>query len=317
MRRTATPPVPRAAKREEGLVATLGHEPQVVTIALDYLLQRRHSIGEVVVVHTTAPHVVTGLRAIEREFVGGYYPSIEFRAVPVESDGRPLDDFRTEGHVQAAMRALYLAVRDIKRRRKTVHLCLAGGRKVMGVAAMVVAQLLFGPDDHAWHLLSEGWTPGTSRQMHAAPGQAVTLVPVPVLRWTDSAVMLAALAHLEDPAEAIRRYEEIVRGERMRRRREFVERWLTPAERDVVRLACRGLDNAAIARRLGRTERTVANQLTRVYAKLGDWLGFVGPPASRPLLLAELVPYFELTGASGMVPGVDSHSDRDYPAMRG
>jgi CRISPR-associated protein Csx14 len=294
MKRAAAQHVPSTEWRGEGFVATLGQEPQVVTLALDCLLQRRHAIGEVVVVHTIAPTVVKGLRAIEREFVAGYYPAVTLRAVPVESHDRPLDDFRTEDHVQAAVRALYVAVRDLKRRRRVVHLCVAGGRKVMSIAGMVVAQLLFGPDDRVWHLLSEQGTPGAFRRMHTTPGGTVVLVPVPVLRWTDSAVMLAVLAHLEDPAEALRRYEEIVRGERMRRRREFVERWLTPAERQVVQLACQGLDNVTIACRLGRSQRTVANQLTAVYGKLQEWLGFAGPPATRPLLLSELVPYFEL-----------------------
>lgn len=147
---------------------------------------------------------------------------------------------------------------------------------------MVVAQLLFGPEDRAWHLLSEGWAPGAPRKMHLELGDVVHLVPIPVLRWTDSGVMLAALAVLDDPLEAIRRYEEIVRGERMRSRRGFVGRWLTLAEGDVARLACRGLDNAAIARRLGRSPRTVANQLTAICDKLEDWLGFQGPRLTGP-----------------------------------
>ncbi|MDR7416251.1 MAG: CRISPR-associated ring nuclease [Armatimonadota bacterium] len=283
----------RSTDRGEALVATLGHEPQVVTISLDVLLQRGHQIGEVTVVHTASPAVLRGLREIRREFASGRYPAV-LRSVPVRGEAARLDDFRTEADVWALLSSLYRAVREAKRRHAVVHLSLAGGRKVMSVAAMVVAQLLFGPEDRAWHLLSEGWTPGSPRRMHLDPGEPVHLVPVPVLRWTDSAVMLAALAELDDPAEAIRRYGEIVRGERMRRRREFVERWLTPAERDVARLACQGLDNAAIARRLHRSRRTVANQLSAVYGKLQEWLGFAGPPASRALLLAELAPYFEL-----------------------
>ncbi len=286
------------ASRGEGLVATLGHEPQVVTIALDLLLQQKRPVREVTVVHTTSPPVLEGLRAVRGEFSGSRYPGVRLRAVPVRGEGGPVDDFRTEADVRSLLGALYRAVRDAKRAHSVVHLSLAGGRKVMGVAGMVVAQLLFGPEDRAWHLLSEGWAPGAQRRMHLEPGEAAYLVPVPVLRWTDSGVMLTALAELDDPLEAVRRYEEIVRGERMRRRREFVERWLTPAERDVARLACQGLDNAAIARQLGRSRRTVANQLTQVYAKLADWLGLLGPPVGRPVLLAELAPYFEVVAPS-------------------
>lgn len=44
---------------------------------------------------------------------------------------------------------------------------------------------------------------------------------------------------------------------------------LTPAERAVALLAVEGLSNAEIAERRRATPKTVANQLRRVYAKLG------------------------------------------------
>ncbi|HJL14651.1 MAG TPA: helix-turn-helix transcriptional regulator [Sandaracinaceae bacterium LLY-WYZ-13_1] len=44
---------------------------------------------------------------------------------------------------------------------------------------------------------------------------------------------------------------------------------LTPAEREVCRLASRGLSNQAIARERGVAPRTVANQLRRIYEKRG------------------------------------------------
>jgi CRISPR-associated protein Csx14 len=284
-------------------VATLGHEPQVVTVALDALLHQGRALSELLVVHTSAPAVLEGLRAIRREFASGRYPTVRLRSVPVKGETGKLEDFRTEEDVRALLSTLYRAVREAKRHHGVVHVCLAGGRKVMSVAAMVVAQLLFGPEDRVWHLLSEGWTPAAPRRMHLAPGEEAHLVPVPVLRW-------------DDPGEAIRRYQEIVRGERMRRRREFVERWLTQAEREVAQLACAGLDNAAIARRLHRSPRTVANQLTAVYAKLQEWLGFPGPPVSRPLLLSELAPYFELVEASKSRVGSVSQSGREHSLMR-
>jgi CRISPR-associated protein Csx14 len=292
-----------ASIRGDGLVATLGNEPQVITITLDLLLRQGYPVHHVIAVHTASRQVLRGLTLLERELAGPRYARVTFKPALVCDANKRVDDFREEADVQSLLRVLYLAVRDVKRSCRVVHVCVSGGRKVMGVAAMVVAQLLFGPDDHVWHLLSETWRPGTPRRLHVAPGEKAHLVPVPVLRWTDSAVMMAALAELDDPIEAIRRYEDIVRGERMRRRREFVERWLTRAEREVAFLACRGLDNPGIARQLGRSERTVANQLTSVYAKLRDWLGFSGPAVTRPLLLSELVPYFEL-------------AERSHPALR-
>ncbi len=44
---------------------------------------------------------------------------------------------------------------------------------------------------------------------------------------------------------------------------------LTPREMEVLRLLAQGLDNAAIARRLVITKRTVQNHVSTIYAKLG------------------------------------------------
>ncbi len=46
-------------------------------------------------------------------------------------------------------------------------------------------------------------------------------------------------------------------------------RALTDAEYDVARDAIEGFSNAEIARRRGRSARTVANQLASIYRKLG------------------------------------------------
>lgn len=44
---------------------------------------------------------------------------------------------------------------------------------------------------------------------------------------------------------------------------------LTPAERAVLRLVAQGLDNQAIARQLGKSEKTVRNQVSSIFDKLG------------------------------------------------
>ncbi|MDB5096305.1 MAG: two component, sigma54 specific, transcriptional regulator, Fis family [Cyanobacteria bacterium RYN_339] len=48
-----------------------------------------------------------------------------------------------------------------------------------------------------------------------------------------------------------------------------VESALAPRERDILQLLSAGLSNAAIADRLGLSERTVRNRLTLLYTKLG------------------------------------------------
>jgi CRISPR-associated protein Csx14 len=278
------------------LIATLGSEPQVVTITLDRLRAEGIAIDQVVVVYTAAEVVQSAMAKVAGEFDGAVYPNVMLKTAPIVDARGAISDFRDDADMRALLTTLYREVRDAKRAGRTVHLCVSGGRKVMGIAAMTVAQLLFDANDRVWHLMSEGWEPGSAKRMHVRPGDQVWLVPVPVLRWTDSAAMLAVLGELDDPMDAIRRQETLARGEAMRRRRGFVERELTRAERQVVALACRDLDNAAIARQLHKSEATVANQLTSVYAKLNEFLGFPARAPDRVSLVAELAPYFALKG---------------------
>lgn len=286
----------RKTPRSQTLIATLGSEPQVVTITLDRLLADGYAIDQVVVVYTAAEVVQSAMAKLAGEFDGAVYPNITLKTVPITGARGAITDFRDAEDMHTLLTALYREVRDAKRAKRTVHLCVSGGRKVMGIAGMTVAQLLFDADDRVWHLMSEGWEPGSSKRMHVLPTDQVWLVPVPVLRWTDSAAMLAVLGELDDPMDAIRRQETLTQSEMMRRRREFVEKTLTRAERQVVALACAGKDNTEIARQLHKSEATVANQLTSVYAKLNEFLGFPNRNIDRAVLIAELAPYFALKG---------------------
>ena len=275
------------------LIATLGTEPQVVTLALDLLQAKGYPIAEVIVVHTAGKVVAPALRRLSEEFARATWP--RYRTVVVEGESGPIDDVSTEAHTAALLRTLYRVVLAEKRAGRLVHLSIAGGRKPMAVYGMVVAQLLFDENDRVWHLLSEGWQPGDERVMHVRPGDRVWLVPIPVLRWSNVSPVMTELAARDDPWEAIQAQRAMRREEEFQRKREFVQRRLTLAEREVVRLACLGLDNAAIARRLGKAEKTVANQLTSIYAKLHEWRGFrEDVRVGRAVLVAEFATYFAL-----------------------
>ncbi len=276
------------------LVVTLGVEPQVVTIALDNLLSRGEKISEVSVIYTESPKVRESLKTVEGEFARMIYPGVRLRRFPVISSDGPVKDFCTEKDLQALLRTLYGEIRRVRRESRIVNLCISGGRKVMGIMAMVVAQLLFGPEDRVWHLVTEGWQPGADRRLHIPPEEKVWLVPVPVLRWSEAGILMHTVAEMSDPDEVLAWYEKLDRAARIKRQREFLERWLTRAEREVVCLACRGMDNAAIAVALFKREQTVANQLRGVYEKLRDWLGYPDGNVDRHKLIAEFAPYFAL-----------------------
>jgi CRISPR-associated protein Csx14 len=280
------------------LIATLGSEPQVVTLTLDQLLQRGYPIDLVIVIYTVAEPILEAMERILGEFASAHYPHIALRAVPVMDERGTVPDFLSEADLRALRKTLYREVQENRRQKRTIHLCISGGRKVMGISAMVVAQLLFSAEDRVWHLVSQGWKPGSEVRMHAAADDQICLVPLPVLRWTDSLGLLAAFGELDDPEEALQRRERLAQADDLRRAREFIERKLTRAEREVVRLACLGWDNAAIAAHLVKSEATVANQLTSAYAKLNEFLGFPSRPPDRAVLVATLGLYFALEEVS-------------------
>jgi CRISPR-associated protein Csx14 len=284
----------------ELLIVTLGSEPQVITIALDSLLSSGHNIDRVAVVYTVAPVVLDALKRVKAEFESGFYGDITLDTLSLHGQYGEIQDFRNNSDVQALLQLFYQKIRDAKKTGKVVHLCISGGRKVMGIMAMVAAQLLFSPQDRVWHLITEGWRPGDDQIMHPADSQQRTMVEVPVLRWEDASLLLN-LVQIDDPTEALRWQDGFARNKLMRRRKEFVERKLTRAERQVATLVCQGLDNTTIAAKLRKTERTVANQLTSVYNKLNEWLGFPDVTVGRSILIAELAPYFAIVKERSMM----------------
>ena len=281
-------------ENEEVLIATLGVEPQVVTIALDQLLACGRSIAEVTVVYTFGPGVGEALTTIEDEFESGAYPGVMLRKAPIIGSSGPVVDFFSEDDLRSLLRTLYVEVRRARQCGKTVHLCVSGGRKVMGIMGMVVAQLLFSPEDCVWHLVTEGWRPSAARKLHLLAGDRAWFVPVPILRWAEAGTLIRTAAELDDPGEVVAWYERLDRNSKRRRQQEFIRHWLTGAEREVVRLACRGLDNLDIAKALGKKEQTVANQLRNVYEKLREWLGYPQYNVDRSVLIAEFAPYFSM-----------------------
>jgi CRISPR-associated protein Csx14 len=71
----------------------------------------------------------------------------------------------------------------------------------MGILRMVVSQLLFGPEDKVWYLITEGWKPGEAQRLHATGKDKVWLLPVPVLRWSEAGTLIQIVAELNDPTE--------------------------------------------------------------------------------------------------------------------
>ncbi|MEW6505275.1 MAG: CRISPR-associated ring nuclease [Chloroflexota bacterium] len=271
------------------LISTLGSEPQGVTWLLDWLLAKSFPIGEVVVIHTQAEVILRAVEVLRAEFPQAY-PRLRLRLTPLTDGGRPVEDIASDGDIWALLRAFYREIRAARRAGQTIHLSLVSGRKTMAVFGMVAAQLLFSREDHIWHMISTTAWSGAVKGLHAGPADEFRVIEVPFLRWGDQAAARLLLEGPEDPWEALRRPPAYAEAEINQRKWRFWQQRLTPAERMAAELLVReGLDNAGLARRLGKSPRTVANQLSRVYRACEEWLGM---PVNRAVFIAEFAPLF-------------------------
>lgn len=277
--------------KPETMIATLGVEPQVVTIALDKLVSAGKNIQKVIVIHTEHPAIKEALSVLEKEFISAY-PDFSLHAAAISGPNGYIKDLLSKSDLNCLLQTLYLVIRQERQEGRIIHLCISGGRKVMGVMAMVVAQLLFGPQDQVWYLITKGWAPGSNRHLHTDDAAQSQLVPVPVLRWREAGTLIETVGVLSDPQEVLTWYQRLTERAEEKRRDEFVKRWLTPAERQVARLACLGYSNAAIASELNKREQTVANQLGSIYEKLREWLDYPEYNVDRSVLIARFAQYF-------------------------
>lgn len=281
------------------LVATLGVEPQVVTLTLDALRGHGFPVVSAFIVHTNPllPSVRDALQRLrqERNFYQRCQPPVRFTFVPICSGDHFPQDIATEGDVALLLRVLYRTVADQKRKGHRVHLSIAGGRKVMTAMGMVVAQLLLDERDRVWHLLSEGALLQT-KAMHADDPNEVVLVPVPVLRWSLLPSTVQELLVWDDPYRAIQRQRELQQHQRWQILNTFWAQ-LTTSEREVVEALVRyGGTIAELSKHLNRAPKTVANQLQSIYAKYRDSFGLLATVKVRDRLIADFAPVIAAMG---------------------
>lgn len=288
-------------KGPHALAATLGTEPQVVLLALARLVQQGWPIAKCLVFHTRSPQA--GIRAALAR-LQELWPSWS-RGADLECAALPLADLDSQEALVRAYRVLRQGIQGLKEAGFTVHLCVSGGRKPLVLAAFLTAQFLFGPQDHLWYLYSP---PGKEKldPERLLEDPRVRLLELPVPIWTSLPVFLQAVGRYQDPWTAAEVQRHLVRQTQQSHvARLYFER-LTPAEQKVVQeLVLRGGTNQEIAKRLGKSPRTVGHQLASVYEKLRRELG-PAVPADRTTVASLFAPLLRLgqtTDDVGPSPG--------------
>ncbi len=269
------------------LIAPLSTEPQAVTILLDWLLAQRYPITEVIIVHTAGIVIQPSIDLLDHEFSAKYYPaSIRYRRCPILGIGSVIDDIRNDNDISAFLKTLYQTLKEARKEYTVIHLSIVRGRKTM-----VAAQLLFREHDNIWHMVSNKRNSENVKQMHIDVNNDIHVLQVPVLRWSDAATV-SAILEADDPWRAIERQRHFSHHEKIRRQREFLERYLTSMEKNLLIALCQhGFDNAGLAKALNKQEQTIANQLSRIYRKFDEWRELPAGSATRSALIAEFAPY--------------------------
>lgn len=269
------------------LVATLGSEPQVVTLTIDTLMTQNETLDQIIIMHTSPSYepIQVALETLKNEFKENslYRKYLQAQFLPITSQGEPVSDITTSHEALAVFRSIFKVLAELKASDHRVHLCAAGGRKAMAMYSMLAAQLLFDENDRLWNLVSKP-TLVQERRLHAHPGEAA-LLRIPVLPWQIG----------------------------LPQKKQFIETKLTPAEAEVLKLAAHhGLSDKEIALRRSTTPKTVGDQLSSVYGKLREFSGFrEDVNIDRRTILREFNPYFEVVDA------LDADGASGYPEDSG
>jgi len=236
----------------------------VVTFALDALLAQGETISQVVVLHLSPENarVQLALTQLSREFTDDFYTRgglpCRFRHIVVHDGPQPLLDIQNAADAAATWRVVHELISTLKSQDWRLHLCLAGGRRMMGLLAMSAAMLLFGHYDRLWHMYTPDEFLARAHDgaiMHARPEDGVRLIQVPVAPWGAYFPALRALAQTT-PEQAIAVQTRWLDQAERARCRAVVQR-LTPRQLDVLRAFATGQRPQQVAETLSVTVKTV------------------------------------------------------------
>jgi CRISPR-associated protein Csx14 len=186
---------------------TMGGQAQVVTFALDALLAQGETLTSVIVLHLSAenPRVRRALAQLAAEFAGERYRGhpMTLRHVPLHVDGRALPEIQTAREAEGAWALGRDVLATLKRDGQRLHVCIAGGPRLLALTLTTAAALHCDHHDRLWHLYTprafiEQAHDGTI--LHAPPAAGVTLLPVPLIPW---GAYLPGLRTLTQPTPSI------------------------------------------------------------------------------------------------------------------
>lgn len=253
-------------------IATLGGQPQVITLALDLLFAQGICISEVIVVHlsTQNPRYQAALSRLAQEFAGERYAGhpCRYRPHAIQLGAQVIDDLATDMATDATLNTFHLLIQRLKQQGAVLHLCISGGRRLLGMLALSAALLYCDQADRIWHLYSSDAVRALTNQgavLHLPPSLDVRLVRVPVPPWGHLFPVLRTPPDVGAGAVLEAQTSAIDAGEHARCGNVWEQ--LTPRQCDVLRAFAGGLTPQEVAEQLTITLATVNTHKTAIFGE--------------------------------------------------
>ncbi len=242
---------------------TMGGQAQVVTFALDALLAQGEALASVIVLHLADenPRVRRALAQLSAEFAGERYRGcpLTLRHVPLHADGRALPEIQTAREAEHVWALGRDVLATLKRDGQRLHVCIAGGPRLLALTLTTAAMLHCDERDRLWHLYTPRAFIEQARDgaiLHAPPDAGVTLLPVPLIPW---GAYLPGLRALTSPALPARPMESAPCAAVWAR--------LTEREKAALRALAEGRRPQEAADALGVTLKTLDTFKTKILAE--------------------------------------------------
>lgn len=252
------------------LIATLGAKPQEVSIATQLLLQSQEPLTDVVILCDK----LQSISAIRQTFASqSEWPRITSRSVPLAHGSDPA---RFGQYVSI----FFTEFKQWLGNRYRVHLLLADEFNVMTILGLSAAQVLFGTEDHIWHLHLDETFRQSARMLLTSEDRAhlIEIYSPPHVRLP---IYFTRIVEAESYSEACVALAQL-QDDRVKH---FIEQGLTYKERKVAAMIASGMSNPKIANELKLTEKALKKHISRIYKKLEKEFALL----SKPQLKRELI----------------------------
>lgn len=244
------------------MVATLGGQPQVVTFALDALLDQGIPVTRLLLLYLPTDEVVErSLERLEPELGGGTYRGRElaYAPEPVRNGSRTVVDICNEADADDVWQCVNSRVAQLKTEDHILHICITGGRKLLGMLTMSAAMMHFGHHDGLWHMYTPAEVIAEAQGgalMHLPPNTGFSLIRVPMMPWGAYFPTLRELARPLASADVFSQQRRVLDYGEQARCRTVVTR-LTRRQQDVLELLAAGQNPQQVAASLGLKVSTV------------------------------------------------------------